>query len=858
MLAVQPKNTAISHWRAQLKAQQAALKTAFLTHKKSEKLLKNHTLIIDKLLTDIWASSHISPQVCLIAVGGYGRSELYPHSDIDLLLLLPAQFDHVLNAEIEAMISSLWDVGLHVGHSVRTLAECLEEALKDVTVQTNLLEARLIVGNPQHFATFMQQVAQLMQPAKFLADKLQEQDNRHAKFNDTAYNLEPNIKESPGGLRDLHMLLWLAQSQCLGNDWAGLVSNCILTAQETAQIKRHLNYLQTLRIYLHYLASRREDRLLFDFQEALATEFGHKTNAKKRASEQLMQRFYTSARHLSLMNEIGSKLLAEKLEKPQFKQKLKPVLNGFKMAKNGLLHAETTDVFKQHPQAILECFLLLQQQPEITDFSANLLRQLQAARAQIDADYRKNKAHQALFLNMLTEKNGVNHSMRRMNRVGILGQYIPAFGRIVGQMQHDLFHVYTVDEHILNVLANLRRFAKPELKHEFPLCSQLFATFDQPYLLYLAAIFHDIAKGRGGDHSTLGTLDAKRFCKLHGLPKADAQLVSWLVAAHLKLSHTAQKTDLSDPEVIANFAQFVGDEKRLTALYLLTVADVRGTSPNVWNAWKARLLESLYYQTLNALKMPKNVAAQLQQRKREAAEKIAKFGIQQNSIETLWRQFGEAYFTRFDSDEIAWQTRLLMPHIDSETPIVRARLSPNGDGIQVMVYSKDRQALFARICRFFDKMAYNIAQAKIFTTAHGYALDYFIILEQEVKQVSYSGLLKIIETDLTVDLQEKTRFDPIQKGRVSRQVKHMPIITEVRVALNAQVNLHQIEIITGDRPGLLNDFAQTFLHLGVELHHAKINTLGNRAEDIFLISAEAGKPLNATALTALTQSLSSL
>jgi [protein-PII] uridylyltransferase len=842
--------------RQNLKAQQAALETAFFLHKNPAHLLKRHAHIIDALLKQVWLQASIHKDVVLIAVGGYGRGELFPYSDIDLLILLPQQHDYVLNAQIEALIGKFWDVGLTVGHSVRTMDECVREATQDVTVQTNLLEARLLAGNNVNFQSFTKAINALMNPAKFYAAKLKEQNNRHAKFNDTAYNLEPNIKESPGGLRDLHMILWLAQSQNLGKNWVELAKNSIITAGELGQIKLHERNLQNFRIRLHYLAKRREDRLLFDFQNELAANLGLVNSPNKRASEQLMQSYYRSVKYISLINEILLKTLESTLSKNI--PTITPINERFE-AKNGLLEAKTAHLLQQQPQTILESFLLLQQYPEVVGMSANLLRELQRVKKIVNQDFRENNENKSLFLKILSQKNGVNHSLRRMNDYGILGQYIPAFGKIVGQMQHDLFHVYTVDEHILNVLANLRRFTKPELKHEFPLCSQLFESFEMPHLLYLAALFHDIAKGRGGDHSTLGTKDAKRFCKLHNLPKEDTGLVAWLVEAHLKMSSTAQKSDLSDPSVIEQFARFVKTEKNLIALYLLTVADIRGTSPMVWNAWKARLLENLFYAAKRVLNDEAFSVQQIVEiRQHEAALKLNKYGLQTSSYQTLWNSVGEAYFVRFEPDEIAWQSRLLTPHVHSEKPIVRARLSPSGDGIQVMIYTRDQDDLFARICNFFDRMAYNIVQAKVYTTNHGYALNSFIVLDQSGKSVSYSGLLKFIEVELTEKIIATTPLEMPLEGRINRQVKHMPFTTQVNIGKELQGDNHTLEIIAGDRPGLLARIAFIFLQLGIDLHNAKINTLGNRAEDSFLISAKHQQTLNSAQIDALRDNLSKL
>lgn len=850
------QKSAIQSWRSDLKNQKNALETSFFQHKNTAQLLKKQSLLTDKVLKEIWLQLSIHADVCLIAVGGYGREELFPYSDIDLLILLPMQHDYVLNEQIEGIIGQLWDVGLNVGHSVRTQEECLIEAAQDVTVQTNLLESRLLAGSKTNYRLFVAAIDALMQPEKFFAAKLKEQDNRHAKFNDTAYSLEPNIKESPGGLRDLHTILWLARSQKLGKNWLELAKNKLISATELRQIHRHERNLQTLRIRLHYLAKRREDRLLFDFQNELAEDLELINTPQKRASEQLMQRYYHSARYISLINEILLKILESTLTK---KQPNVALINARFEARNGLLEAKSAKLLQQHPAAILESFLLLQQQPELIGMSADLLRELQRVKKMVNRDFRESSENKKLFLDILLQPNGVNHSLRRMNRYGILGQYIPVFGKIVGQMQHDLFHVYTVDEHILNVLANLRRFAKPELKHEFPLCSQLFASFEKPHLLYLAALFHDIAKGRGGDHSTLGTKDAKRFCKLHNLSKEDTNLVAWLVEAHLKMSSTAQKSDLSDPNIIEQFARFVKTDIRLQALYLLTVADIRGTSPVVWNAWKARLLESLFYATKSVLNNETFTVQQaIENRQQEASEKLAKYGLQPQSYQTLWNNVGAGYFVRFEPDEIAWQSRLLTPHVQAPSPIVRARLSPSGDGIQVMIYTRDQDDLFARICNFFDRMAYNIVQAKIYTTNHGYALNSFIVLDQSGKSVSYSGLLKFIEAELAAKLLATAPLETPLEGRISRQVKHMHFATQIKMLKEPQGINHTLEIVAGDRPGLLAKVAFIFLQHGVDLHNAKINTLGNRAEDNFLISAKYGKALLTTQIELLVQDLTSL
>jgi len=841
-------------WRQRLQQRQAELRMEFERHADTTRLLRQHCRLVDELLCDLWRETAMPAGLCLIAVGGYGRGELFPHSDVDLLILLPDSHAAEFDALLEPLIGLFWDIGLAVGHSVRSLQECLDEANADVTVRTNLLEARWLTGDQLAFQKMRQQLADAMNAAEFLQAKQLEQEQRHARFNDTAYNLEPNLKESPGGLRDLQNVLWISQGLGLGDGWGALARNELITPAEARQIRRHELFLQMLRVRLHFLAGRREDRLLFDFQSELAAQLGLVGNPRRRASEQLMQHYYRSVKFVHLMNEILLQNLQERItEQPQEIVSINPRFQ----ARNGLLEAKTANLLQREPSAILESFLLLEQHPELKGLSAPMLRTLWRVKNLVNRDFRSNPRNKRLFLEILRQPVGITVALRRMNRYGILGRYLPAFGRISGQMQHDLFHVYTVDEHILNVLRNLRRFATPRYDHEFPLCSKLMAAFDQPELLYLGALFHDIAKGRGGNHSTLGMVDAVRFCKSHGLSREDTRLVAWLVEKHLQMSSTAQKCDLSDPAVIESFARMVQDERRLIALYLLTVADIRGTSPAVWNAWKAKLLENLFYATRrllqgNGISLDAEVAARQQQ----AGITLSHYAIAPDSYQELWGKLGRNYFLRHESQDIAWHTRLLLAHLNSEQPIVRARLSPGGDGIQVLVYTRDSEDLFARICGFFERINYTIVEARIHTTQHGYALDSFLVLDESDKGVRYRDLLSYIEYELTQKISSpETPQEPLQ-GRMSRQLKHFPMKPDISITAEPNSPNHLLSITAGDRPGLLSRISHIFLRHGVRLHTAKINTLGDRAEDTFLISASADKKLSGGVTRRLKKELS--
>ncbi|MCW5606100.1 MAG: HD domain-containing protein, partial [Burkholderiales bacterium] len=458
----------------------------------------------------------------------------------------------------------------------------------------------------------------------------------------------------------------------------------------------------------------------------------------------------------------------------------------------------------------------------------------------IDAAFRADPANRESFIAMFRTERGLLHGLRRMNLYGVLGQYLPVFGRIVGQMQHDLYHVYTVDEHILKVVRNLRRFAVPELAHEFPLCSHLMSDFARPEVLYLAGLFHDIAKGRGGDHSRLGMIDARRFCKAHGLSREDTDLVAWLVEQHLVMSATAQKQDLGDPDVIRTFADKVADERHLVALYLLTIADIRGTSPKVWNAWKAKLLEDLFHAARRLLTghgvLPER---NLQARQEEALATLRLYALPDGAHERLWRHLDTSYFLRHDPSEIAWHTRMLHYRTEDVAPVVRARLSPAGEGLQVMVYVPDQKELFARICAFFESISYSIFEAKIYTTRHGYALDSFQVQDLDNKRPQYRDLISYIEYELGERLLHRAPLPPPGKPRLSRQLRHFPITPEVGIETDERGTYKVLSIIAGDRPGLLSRIARVLTTYDISLHTAKINTLGARAEDVFLITGAA-------------------
>jgi [protein-PII] uridylyltransferase len=820
--------------RASLRDGRDRLRDAYLKGKSAGWLLREHARLIDRSLQELWESHGLPDGMALVATGGYGRGELYPASDVDVLVLLASEPAAADRERLEQLVGKFWDIGLEIGHSVRTVDACVDSARADITVETSLLEARLLAGSAALFRLLRKSVARVVEPAAFFKAKKLEQDQRHAKHRDTPFALEPNLKEAPGGLRDLQMIRWIALACGIGRRWSDLADEGLLQRGEALRAARHESLLQDLRIRLHYLAGRREDRIAFDYQDALARQCGYAPKPSRRASEQLMQDYYRNAKAITQLNAILLQNLESRIT-PGTAMAPRPLNERFQ-ARGTLLEARREDLFEREPRAILECFLLMQQHADLRNMSAATLRALWRARSKLDARLRRDPVAQLLFLEILQQPRGIVHEFRRMNQYDVLGGYLPEFGRIVGQMQHDLYHAYTVDQHILMVLRNLRRFTMPEFAHEFPLCSQLMSGFERHWLLYVAALFHDIAKGRGGDHSTLGTVDARRFCRRHGLAREDGDLVSFLVEHHLTMSSVAQKQDVDDPEVARAFAEKVGDERRLVALYLLTVADIRGTSPKVWNGWKAKLLEDLFRTTRRILagEAPALDTA-VADKQAEAARLLRLYALSDAVKDRFWANLDTAYFLRHDPAEIAWQTRNLHYRIDSPTPVVKARLAPFGEGLQVMIYTKDRESLFARICGYFGRAGFNIVEAKIHTTRNGYALDSFLVMGKG-PGAHYRDMMAMIESELTAELQSQAPLAAPGGGRISRHARHFPIPPAVDIRPDERGAYHSLNIVASDRPGLLYSVARLLANYKLNLYSAKINTLGDRAEDVFLVS----------------------
>jgi [protein-PII] uridylyltransferase len=803
-------------------------------------LLRKFSRLADGLLTTLWQRAGLPPGLTLAAVGGFGREQLFPHSDIDVLVLLPTDLPapDTVREQVEAFIRSCWDAGLEIGSSVRSVEECLSEAANDVTVQTSLLEARRVCGDAALFARFEHQFGAQLDPHAFLVAKTLEMRQRHTKHENTPYALEPNCKESPGGLRDLHLILWVARAAGLGKRWDELAHSGLATPYEVRQIQRNEALLFLIRARLHAMAGRREDRLVFDLQTAVAESFGYRSQTPEgarfplRASETLMRRYYWAAKAVTQLSQILLLNIEERLNPST--QAPQPINARF-LDKNGLIEVASDDLYQRDPHAILETFLLYQSSTGLQNLSARTLRALYNARGVMDAAFRRDPVNRAAFLRILQQPSGITHAMRLMNQTSVLGRYLWPFRRIVGQMQHDLFHAYTVDQHILMVLRNVRRFFIAEHAHEYPFCSQLAGGWDKPWVLFVAALFHDIGKGRGGDHSQIGAMEARRFCRQHGVAREDAKLIEFLVREHLTMSNVAQKQDLSDPDVITAFAQRVGNERYLTALYLLTVADIRGTSPKVWNAWKGKLLEDLYRATLRVLggRAP-DAQAMIEARKREALVLLALSALPFEAHKKLWDTLDVSYFMRHEAADIAWHTRHLSRHVGTQQPVVRARQSLAGEGLQVLVYAPDQSDLFARICGYFDRAGFSILDARVHTAHNGYALDTFQVVSATL-QGHYRELTHMVENDLSHAIVQGGPLPEPGRKRVSRRVKSFPITPRVTLRPDEKAQRWLLGISASDRAGLLYLVARVLARHGLSVQLAKVSTLGERVEDTFLV-----------------------
>ena len=816
----------------------------------ASEILSANSWLIDRILTAAWSTlgaTQMDVERCaLLAVGGYGRRELHPHSDIDLLILFSLSPNSVERLFVEHYVRFLWDIGLQVGHSVRTLQDCFLQAEEDVTVLTNMMEARLICGHRR----LLEKLSSGLQPDRlwsvhdFYHAKTHEQLSRHHRYNDTAYNLEPHIKEGPGGLRDIHTISWIAQRQFGSRNFMALIEHNFLTQEEYRMLRRGRNFIWRIRNSLHFRSNRCEDRLLFDYQEEIAHEFGYINDKQSLAVEKLMKRYYRTIKKLRFLND----LLLQYFHQEIMSQNPKLVLNlnlRFR-AIDGLIETVHPKVFEQQPFALLEIFTLLQQRSDLLGIQAKTIRDIWSSRALVGSKFRKDVRCRTLFMEILHWPSGQLHTLKRMNDYGILGAYIPVFGRIVGQMQQDLFHYYTVDAHLLFVVRNLRRLEIENYNDELPFASSVMRTIYKRHRLFLAALFHDIAKGRGGDHSRLGERDAYDFCRLHDLSQYDSKFVAWLVRHHLLMSWFSQREDISDPTVITKFAAIVGNQERLDNLYVLTISDIRGTNPQIWNDWKGQLLFDLYLSTSRALKRGLDVPLDLKEEVTDIRLETLNFLSTDHSIVTAankyWDTLNFDYFLRYRPEFIAWHTKHLLSTSVTELPLVAARPLLNSDTAQFLICSPHSDRLLSDITASFDHASINIIDARVHKARSGLIVMIFVVLMPPAS-ISKENELNASAAKIRAQLLNPHQDYSLAKNRVAPKLKYFPIQTEVLFKSVPDQKYTVMEVIAQDRPGLLHQVANSLVACKINFLNARISTFGERAEDIFLLHDRDGGEL---------------
>ena len=807
---------------------------------------------LDKLLIIIW-QQFVWPEntVALLAVGGYGRGELHPKSDIDLLILTT---DETVNCRqaVSEFITLLWDIKLEVGHSFRSLADCEREAKADITVATNLLENRLLVGTAALQQAMNQRLApdKMWPSAMFFAAKWQEQVTRHHKFNNSDHNLEPNIKSSPGGLRDIQMIGWVAKRHFNAASLQDLFVEGFLTATEIRLLEQGQSFLWQVRYALHLTADRCEDRLLFDYQRQLAVLFGYLDTEKRLAVEQFMKRYYRVVTTLTELNDVLLQYFEEALLKTNQAQKITAINQRFQI-RDGLIEHLGDDVFERDPFALIEIFLLMAEHSAIKGVRATTIRALRDHRHLIDEAFRQDHRVNQLFMALINSSGDVPLQLTRMSRYGVLGRYLPEFGHAVGLTQHDLFHIYTVDAHTLRLLRLLQKFRDPAQEKNFPLASTIMLKLPNLALIWLAGLFHDLGKGYGGDHSALGAVSAQAFCERQGLSKRDSLLIAWLVKNHLIMSITAQKQDLTDPEVIRRFAQRVGNQQHLDYLHVLTVADINATNPKLWNGWRAALLNQLYSETKRALRRglenPIDTTEWVEETQREALVHLQNQGVDQSSILNLWANLGNDYFLQNTADEVVWHTLGILHHAPSKEPLVLL-LAPTKNisegGTKVFIHSRDVAFGFAATAATLDRLGLSIHDARIASSDEGFTLNTLIVLEQNGKIPCSSQRLAEIQRELISSLNNPDNFPQLVKRHTPRQLKHFTLPTQVYISNDLNNLRTLIEVITPDRPGLLARIGHIFVEFDLWLQNAKIATLGERVEDVFFVTLQNGNPLS--------------
>lgn len=814
-------------------------------------LIYERALFIDCILHYAWFQFEWPDSISLEAVGGYGRGELHPCSDIDLLILhRPEIFDECKD-NIEKFLTFLWDIGLEIGSSVRTVLQTVEMAREDITIATNILESRTLVGDQSLRYELLQSTTPdtIWSAENFFRAKYEEQQERHKKYNDTEYNLEPNIKNAPGGLRDIQTISWVTKRYFGVKTLKQLEGKGFFTDEEFSLLNSGEEYLWRVRYALHMVAKRPEERLLFDYQREIAKLFGFEDNHEGLAVEQFMHRYYRTVLALRELNDVVLQFLSEAILQRGKNKHAISINERFQLREN-FIEATHTYVFEENPSALLEMFVLMAQNPQIQGVRASTIRWIRESRHLIDDNYRNNPKNTQLFLTLLQQPGNVVEQLKRMSRYGILGLYLPEFGQVTGQMQHDLFHIYTVDAHTLKVMQNMGNFLLPEARETFPVAANVVKRLPKFELLYIAGLYHDIGKGRGGDHSTLGAVDAEEFCKRHQISPRETRLVCWLVEKHLLMSAVAQKQDISDPDVIHQFALKVGDQLHLDYLYCLTVADINGTNNQLWNPWRASLLRQLYLDTRRVLRrgLENNIDKQdlIEETQQAAIRNLARKNISEEQAWKLWGDMGEDYFLRENFTDIAWHTQAIVERKDDK-PLVLIKTTSNKElegATQIFVYSKNQKNVFVAVASALSQLNLNIQDAKIYSSKSGYTIDTFFVSDENGEPLDDNPRQRQkIQQALEEELSLVDNYREVIGRRTPRRLKYFASPTRTSLHTDTIRNCSVLEVTSPDRPGLLACIGRIFINADIQLLNAKIATLGERVEDIFFIATADGNPI---------------
>ncbi|MEX0605996.1 MAG: [protein-PII] uridylyltransferase [Marinobacter sp.] len=822
-------------------------------------LVRRRADTVDQVLRLVWSRYPFAElgDISLVAVGGYGRGELHPHSDIDLLILTRDGVREVWQEDLSAFVTLLWDLRLDIGHSVRSIAESKQAAREDVTILTNLLETRTIAGPDELRATLSEAVYgdSVSTDRDYFIAKREEQKRRHQKYGDTEYNLEPNVKGSPGALRDIQTIGWITKRHFGLQSIADLTRFSILTEEEYQILLQGETFLWQLRYGLQLIADRNENRLLFDHQRALAQMLGYKDEGKRLGVELMMQAYYRTVLSLAELADVILQYYDEAILDTEGQEDIRPLNKRFQ-TRNNYIEAVNNQVFAYAPYAILEIFVLMAQHPEIKGIRATTIRSLRAHRHLIDDAFRSDLAVTSLFMELLKTPHELDQTLSHMKKYNVLGRYLPEFGDIIGQMQYDLFHIYTVDAHTLRVIRNMVRLGTQEARNDFPLASRLIHRLPKLEVLYIAGIYHDVAKGRGGDHSELGAVDAEAFCKRHHLSARDTQLIAWLVENHLLMSMTAQRKDISDPDIIHEFARAVPSHVHLDYLYVMTVCDISATNPKLWNTWRASLLRQLYIETKLALRRGTETPVDRQEWVRatqsEAREILHAQNMSDEQIDNVWDTLDEEYFLQDSTVDIAWQTAAIIRHGNDPDPLVLIRDTRGGpsDGYsQIIIYVKDRVALFAATTAVLEQLNLNIVDARISSSEGPYSISAYVVLDEQGQPLGNDPDRKDrVRKRLIEELDDPDDYPDIIHRRTPRQLKHFAFPTEVTLSNDTYNQRTVIEVVTPDRPGLLARVGRVLLEHRVKLTNAKIATLGERVEDVFFVTDEHGDAISDPAI----------